>query len=412
MKSGLSWIVVLLAVVNLAALVGGCGPSASELAPTAEEGASAPGSEPGTGETYRIGALVSITGGASVLGVPQRNTFEMLRDELNASGGIRGSDGLLHPVEVFIYDTESEETKAVLATKKLIEEDKVSIILGPSTSGESLAVIDTVQKADVPLISMASSKMIVQPVAERRWIFKVAPNDSLTVQSTLEWLKGEGQTRVAWLSINNAYGDSGKVELEDLAPELGIEIVASERMDVGDTDMTAQLTKIRGTDAEVLIIYSILPEVAIAVKNQYDLGMDLPLYAMGGAAHPKFIELAGRGAAEGARNLAAKLQFVDQLPDSDPQKPVIGRYNQQYQEAFGTGTDMFGGHAYDAFQIAIHAMEAVGSDRAAIRDALEAVDFAGCSGIFQWSPTDHAGMALDSLVKVVVTDGTWQLFQP
>jgi branched-chain amino acid transport system substrate-binding protein len=158
-----------------------------------------------------------------------------------------------------------------------------------------------------------------------------------------------------------------------------------------------------------LVIYSILPEVAIAVKNQHDLGMDLPMYAMGGAAHPKFIELAGMEAAHGARNMAAKLQFVDQLPDDDPQKPVLEQYNEQYQAKFGSGTDMFGGHAYDAVKIALLAMEEAGPDKAAIRDVLEGMDFAGCSGVFDWSATDHAGMAPESMVRIEVVDGMWQL---
>jgi branched-chain amino acid transport system substrate-binding protein len=402
---------------GLVVTMAGCGANTPEQAESA--GAPAGGEASGAGESaveagepYKIGALVSITGGASVLGAPQRNTFEMLGEEIDAAGGITGPDGLLHPVEVVIYDTESEETKAVLAAKKLIEEDQVSMILGPSTSGESLAVLDTVQKAEVPMISMASSKMIVQPVEERKWIFKVGPNDSLTVQSALEWLTEDGHNKVAWLSINNAYGDSGRMELEALAPQYGVEIVASERMDVGDTDMTAQLTKIRGTDAQSLIIYSILPEVAIGTKNQYDLGMDLPVYTMGGADHPKFIELAGPQAAEGARNMAAKLQYVDQLPDDDLQKPVLSTYNEQYEAAFGTRTDMFGGHAYDALKIALQVLEKVGPDRAAIRDELESTSFAGCSGIFNWSEADHAGMVPESMVRIEVIDGQWQMVQP
>ncbi|MFC2037056.1 ABC transporter substrate-binding protein [Chloroflexota bacterium] len=407
MKSRSSSVIALLVVVGLALIVSGCGASAPEPAAENEAGDDAQDASP-----YSIGVLVSITGGASVLGVPERNTIEMLRKELDAAGGITGPDGLVHPVEVFIYDTGSEETKAVLAAKKLIEEDQVSIILGPSTSGESLAIVDTVEKAQVPMISMASSKQIVQPVEERNWVFKVGPNDSLTVQGVLDWLKSQDLTKVAWLSINNAYGDSGKVEFEDLAPALGIEIVASERMDAGDTDMTAQLTKIRGTDAEALIIYSILPELAIAVKNQYDLGMELPLYAVGGAAHPKFVELAGPEAAAGARNVAGKLQFVEQLPDGDPQKPVIKQYTEQYQATFDTGADQFGGHAYDALKIAVRAMEKAGPERAALRDELEHMDFAGCSGLFEWSATDHAGMAVESLVRIAVVDGKWQMVEP
>jgi branched-chain amino acid transport system substrate-binding protein len=403
--------ILLLLALSLALVLSGCGSSAPEPEPAAEE-SGAQEAEAQMGDPYKIGVLVSITGGASVLGVPERNTIEMLQKEVEAAGGIKGPDGLMHPVEVFIYDTESDETKAVLAAKRLIEEDEVSVILGPSTSGESLAVVDTVQKAEVPMMSMASSKMIAQPVEERKWVFKVGPNDTLTVQGILQWVKDEGHSKVAWLSINNAYGDSGKTELDALAPTYGIEVVAAEKMDAGDTDMTAQLTKIRGTDAEELITYSILPEVAIAVKNQYDLGMDLPFFAAGAAAHPKFVELAGPEAAEGAKNLAAKLQFVDELADGDPQKPVIQEYNDKYEEAFGTQTDMFGGHAYDAYQIALLALEQAGSDRAAIRDVLETVVFAGCSGVFDWSPEDHAGMAPESMVRIHVKDGEWALVEP
>jgi branched-chain amino acid transport system substrate-binding protein len=383
-----------------------------EQAPADSDEATIGDEESGVGELFKIGALVSITGGASVLGVPERNTLEMLQAEVEAAGGIKGPDGMMHPVEIVIYDTESEETKAVLAAKKLIDEDEVSIILGPSTSGETLAVVDTVQKAGVPMISMASSIKIVEPVEDRQWVFKVAPNDSLTIRKALDWLTEDGHNKVAWLSINNAYGDSGKVEFEALAPEYGVELVASERMDPGDTDMTAQLTKIRGADADVLIIYSILPELAIATKNQYDLGMDLPVYSLGGAAHPKFVELAGAEAAEGARNLAAKLQFVDQLPEDDPQKAVLKQYSEGYQKQFGTGTDMFGGHAYDAFHITLLALEQAGADKAAIRDVLERIDFAGCSGVFDWSARDHAGMTPESMVRIEVNDSRWKLAKP
>jgi branched-chain amino acid transport system substrate-binding protein len=139
--------------------------------------------------------------------------------------------------------------------------------------------------------------------------------------------------------------------------------------------------------------------------------MDLPFYAVGGSANTKLVELAGQDAAEGARNVAGKLEFVDYLADSDPQKAVIQRYSDQYMAAFGTVADQFGGHADDAFRIAVHALEQVGPDRAAIRDQLEAMNYAGCSGLFQWSATDHAGMAVESLVRIQVKDGRWQLVQ-
>jgi branched-chain amino acid transport system substrate-binding protein len=384
-----------------------------EKAEAAEEEAQAVEEAAEMGEPYKIGAVLSITGGASTLGAPQRNTLEMVQEALNAAGGIQGPDGLMHPVEVIIYDTESDETKTVLAAKKLIEEDQVSVILGASTSGETLAILDTVQKAEVPIISLALSIKIVEPAAERRWSYKTTLNDSIVAEAAVEYLKGQGITKVAWLSSNNGYGDSGLVEFKAMALKGGLDIVAIEKHEVGDTDMTAQLTKIRGTDAEALINWSTLPEGAIIAKNAYDLGLELPIVQTGAANNPKFIESAGPKAAQGIRLFTSKQLVADQLPDTDPQKKLISKYREDYRAAFGDESVEFGGFSYDAFNMAVQAMEKAGPDRAAIRDELEKVqNFVGVSGIYTMSPKDHKGMTLDSVVTVEIADGEYKLLNP
>ncbi|MBI3014271.1 MAG: ABC transporter substrate-binding protein, partial [Candidatus Tectomicrobia bacterium] len=154
-------------------------------------------------ETYKIGAIFAITGPASSLGIPERNTALLIQDEINKKGGIRGPDGQMHPVQIVIYDTASEETKTVLATKKLIEEDRVSAIVGPTQSGESLAIVDTVQKAQIPLISAAASIKIVEPVKDRKWVFKTPQSDTLIASVLIDFLKKKNLSKTAFLSVNN-----------------------------------------------------------------------------------------------------------------------------------------------------------------------------------------------------------------
>lgn len=392
--------VVLLMVAACVVMVAGCRASSVEVASLGQGGE--------TGEPYKIGALVAATGRASSLGVPQRNTFEMLQKVIDAAGGVRGPDGLMHPVEIIIYDTESEETKAVLAAKKLIEDDNVALIMGPTQSGTALALIDTVQKAEIPMIASAASIQIVEPVAERTWVFKTAPSDRLVVQALVEYLERQGITRVAWVSVNTAYGDSGKIEFESVAPDAGITLVASEKFEATDTDMTAQLTKIRGTDAEALVIWSIPPSASAVTKNAFDLGIDIPIFHSHGVGNETFIELATKEAVEGVMFPIGKIVVADQLPADDPQKATLMGYVEAYQAAYGQVPDTFGGHAWDDVYLALQVLEKVGPDRAKIRDELEATQgFVGIGGVFNFSPTDHNGLDTSAITMVRIEDGAW-----
>jgi len=392
-------------VVLILALMGsGCGPATPQ--PTTESGTE-------VGSAYKIGAIFAITGPASSLGIPERDTVQMLQEELDAAGGIMGPDGLMHPVEIIIYDTESDETKAVLAAKKLIEEDQVSLIIGPTQSGTTLAVVDTVQKAEITLISCAASIKIVEPVAEREWVFKTAPSDRLVVEALLNYLKDQGITKVAWMNVNNAFGDSGKVEFEAAAPAAGITIVTSDKFEATDTDMTAQLTNVRGSDAEALIVWSIPPSASAVTKNAFDLGLEIPIFHSHGVGNQTFIELATKEAAEGVIFPIGKIVVADQLPDDDPQKDTLLEYVADYEAAYGVAPVTFGGHAWDAVKLAIQIMEKVGDDRAKIRDELENTQgFVGIGGIFNFSPSDHNGLDTRAITMVRIVDGQWQLVEP
>ena len=197
-------------------------------------------------EPYVVGAVFAITGPASWLGEPERNTVTMVEEEINAQGGING-----HPLQIIIEDTVGEETRTVLAVNKLINKDNVLAIVGPTRSGTTMAVIPIVEKAQVPLISCASAEEIVRPV--KKWVFKTAQSDSHGVLKIYDKLKEMNITRVAVISSTDGYGMEGRKQLKRFAPEYGITIVADETYGPKDTDMTAQLTKIKGTDAQAMV---------------------------------------------------------------------------------------------------------------------------------------------------------------
>lgn len=357
-------------------------------------------------EPYKIGAIFAATGGASMLGLPEKNTTEMMVETLNANGGINGTE-----VKLFLYDTEADPTKANNAVKRLISDDKVDVIIGPTTSGVTMAIIPAIEKAEVPLISCAASVKIIQPV--KPYVFKTPQTDIMAVERIYEKLQADGLKKIAIITVQNGFGDSGRVQLQNLAGKYGLSIVANERYGGKDTDMTTQMTKIKASDAEAVICWGTNPGPAVVAKNRKQLGITIPLYNSHGVASKKFIELA-EGAAEGTILPAGFLLVVDQLADDHPQKKVLADYKAAYEAKFGGSVNTFGGHAYDAFKLAVMAIEAAAKSgevtHASIRDELEKITgFVGTGGVFNFSAEDHNGLTKDGFALVGIKDGNWTL---
>ena len=356
-------------------------------------------------EPYKVGAVFSVTGRTSFLGEPEKKTAVMIAEAINKVGGING-----HPLELVIYDDESDETKAVLAVKRLLKKDKVPVIIGPSLSGNTLAVVKIMNDAKVPLVSAAASNKIVTPVVDRKWIFKVPQSDTHAVEKVYDHLLKNGINKIAIMSVSTGFGASGREELLRLAPQVGIEIVADERYGPKDTDITAQLTRIRGTDAQAIVNWSVGPTQVLAVKNWHDLGMtSIPFYQSHGFGSRKNIKLAA-GAAEGVFCPLGRVNIPDLVPADHPQKKVIEIYNKAYQEKYNEPLSSFGGHGWDALNLVIDALKAVGPDSAKIRDYIEnRTNYIGQHGVFNFSPTDHNGLTKEAFEMVVVKDGDWAL---
>lgn len=353
--------------------------------------------------TIKIGALFAVTGPASFLGEPEKKTLELLVKDINSKGGINGMK-----LEAVIYDTAGDATKAVQLATKLVKDDKVVAIIGPSTTGESMAVIPVAEKERIPLISCAAGIKITEPV--KKWVFKTPANDHVAAEKILNYLNKQKQKKIALLTVTDSFGSSGREQLKLLAKQKGFIIVADEVYGPKDTDMTAQLTKIRGIKPDAIICWGTNPGPAVVTKNVKQLGVKIPLYMSHGVASKKYIELAGADAAEGVMLPAGKLAIYDSLPKSDPQAKLLKEYDQSYKKAFGVEASTFGGYAYDAFMLLTAAIKTSGNTPALIRNGIEQTrKLSSVSGVFTMSPKDHNGLDLSAFEMIKIVKGDWQL---
>ena len=355
-------------------------------------------------DVYKIGGIFSVTGRASFLGDPEKRSLEMAVSAINAAGGIDG-----HMLEAVIYDTEGDPTKAVSGINKLINKDQVLAIIGPSTTPATLAVKSFAERAQVPLISCAAGIAITEPVTP--WTFKTAQSDVLAVAAAYAHMQQVGIKKVALLSVSNAFGESGKQQLEKQAAGFGLTVVAAETFGGKDTDMTAQLAKIRTKAPDAIVCWGTNPGPAVVAKNIQQLEIKVPLYQSHGVASPKFIELAG-AAADGIYLPTGKILVADLLPAGDPQKAALADYIAKYEAQYKMPVSGFGGYAYDAMQMLAKAMAGAGGDKTKIRDNLEKIqNHAGVSGVFNFSAKDHNGLGPDAFVMVRIVNGTWTLIK-
>ena len=353
----------------------------------------------------KIGALFAVSGPAAFLGEPEKNTLEMLVKEINAKGGIKGS-----LLEVVIYDTTGDATKAVQLANRLIKDDKVVAIVGPSTTGETMAVKPVTEKEKIPLISCAAGIKITDPV--NPWTFKTPANDQIAGEKILNHAEKLGQKKLALLTVSDGFGASGREQLKVLAAKKGFTIVADETYGPKDTDMTAQLTKIRGAGADAIICWGTNPGPAVVTRNVKQLGITTPLYMSHGVASKKYIELSGADAAEGVMLPAGKLAVFDKLKSTDPQTKVLAEYDAAYRKAFGVESSTFGGYAYDGLLLIVEAIKKNGATSEQIRNGIEqSSKLVGVSGVFNMSASDHNGLDLSAFEMVKIVKGDWALAQ-
>ena len=355
-------------------------------------------------EPIKIGSILSVTGPAAFLGDPELKTLQLYVEDINKKGGVLGRQ-----IQLVHYDDGSDANKANGFAKRLIDDDKVDLIVGGTTTGSTMSTVPLVEKAGVPFISLAGAVVIVEPV--KKFVFKTPHTDRMAAEKVFEDMKKRGISKVALLSETSGFGQSGKKETEAVAAKYGVTLVANETYGPKDTDMSPQLTKIKNTaGVQAVFVFGLGQGPAIVTKNYKQLGITLPLYQSHGVASDEFLKLAGP-AAEGVRLPSPAQLIPEKLPAGDPQKPVVTAYDKAYKERYKQDVSTFGGYAYDGLMIAVDAIKRAGStDKAKVRDAIEATKgFVGTSGTFNMSPTDHMGLDLSAFRMLEVKGGDWTI---
>jgi branched-chain amino acid transport system substrate-binding protein len=353
-------------------------------------------------DTIKVGAILAVTGPASFLGAPEAKTLEMLVQEANAKGGLGGKQ-----VQLVIKDSGASAEKAISFAKQLIEEEKVLAIIGPSTSGETMAIKNVAEEGKTLLLSCAAAEVIVNPVA--RHVFKTPQKDSDAVIRILQQMKKMGVSKIGVLSSNSGFGKAGKEQIEKLAPQHCVQIAASEVYASTASDLTAEVTKMKAAGVQAIVNWSIEPAQAIVIKNARQIGLTVPIFQSHGFGNIQYVKAAG-AAAEGVIFPAGRLLVAGELPDSNPQKKVLVSYKKAYESKYHEDVSTFGGHAWDAFEILSEAVRRAGTDPEKVRSAVEGLHgFVGTGGVFNFSATDHNGLDANAFEMLTVKDGRFVL---
>lgn len=364
----------------------------------------------------RIGSVVAMTGPASALGLPEKNALELLQEQL------ANDTSLPFTVKFITYDDGSDPTKAVNNVRKLITEDRAHVVICCSTTPTSMAILETVTQAKVPNISLALGQSVIEPVKERHWIFKTPSTDQLQVTGLVDDMVKRGIKKVAFLGLEDSFGEGGWIAMQSVAKAKGVEIVASERFSRTDTNFTPQALKVRQSNPGAVYIHAIPPSSALVHQALKRVGYSGPIYHSGGSANNAFISIGKQDAESALLGTTPVLVYKD-LPDSNPLKPVITKFAALYEKRFNVPkVDIFPGQSWDAGNITLKAAEEavkagaklddLDASRAALRDKIEGVkEFVGVGGIFNYSPTDHLGLDQRSTFISVVKNGEFRLYE-
>lgn len=350
----------------------------------------------------RIGVVVSATGPASFLGDPQQKTLEYYVSKINSTGGLLG-----RKLSLVLYDDASDANKANAFTRRLIIQDEVDAIIGASTTGSTMAMVPQIEAAKVPTISLAAASVIVEPV--KPYVFKMPHSDRMAAYKVLEDMRKRGFTQFALLSDTGGFGKSGRNETLKAAETLGLRVVEDQQYGEKDTDMTPQLTRVKSSSAQAILVFGTGQAPAIIARNYQQLSLKAPLYTTHGQASLEFVKLAGK-AAEGIRMPSPALLIAGSLPANDPQRGVSVEYAKTFETEFKSDVSTFGGYARDALFLLVDAFKRSGdTDKEKVRAALESTKgFVGVSGIYKMSTTDHMGLDTSSFRMVEVVNGAFK----
>jgi len=362
--------------------------------------------EAATGEPIKIGAVVSLTGSYAGLGEPEKQVMELEVERINEAGGVNG-----RPIEVIYEDDATDEAKAVAAAGKLIDQEGVIAIIGATGTGQTMAIRTEVERAGIPQVSMAGGTVITENFSPL--VFQTPWSNTIVVPFTMEALKEAGIERIGVITDSGGFGKDGRAVIAKDAPAAGVTVVADETFNPGDSDMTAQLTKIKASEAEALVIWTAGKEAATILQNAKQLGLTLPIYGSHGNARQEFIDGAG-DAAEGVRLAAGKILRPEAYGEGTDEHAVATGFVDRFEAEYDVAPSTFAGHAYDALYIVVEAARRIEGDITpeALRDEIEKTDgFVGIGGTFSFSASDHNGLSANDLALYEIKSGDWTLVE-
>lgn len=355
----------------------------------------------------KVGVVVSMTGPAATLGVSQKNTVPLLPQSV---AGMK--------IEYIVLDDASNVTSARRNVERLINEDKVDVILGPSISPSSMAVVEVVGKSKTPLISVAASRAIISPMDEdRKWVFKTTYNDDIFATATVGHMKRSGIKRLGIIAFNDAYGDSWTREINTAIEGSPIEIVASEKFNKNDTSVTAQVLKVLSSNPDAVLIVAagtpgVLPQATLVER-----GYKGKVYQTTGVTTTEFLQIGGKSV-EGAIVAQSPAIVAAQLPEGHPTKSIAVEFRKKYEAAYGANSySPFAANFYDAWLVLEDALKRVDPKikpgdvafRAALRGRIEeSADVVTTSGMVKMSPDDHSGYSAEASVLIISKNGQWK----
>jgi branched-chain amino acid transport system substrate-binding protein len=354
-----------------------------------------------------VGVTLSATGPAASLGIPEKNTVEMLPTTIAGQ-----------KINWIVLDDASDTTRAVTNTRKLIAEDKVDLIIGSTVTPNSLAMIDVVADAETPMISVAASARIVDPTNPKtKWVFKTPQNDALMADAIAVSMKANGVKTMGYIGFNDAYGDGWLAEIKRSAQTAGIKVVAEEKYNRSDATVTGQVLKLVAANPDADLIGASGTPGATPQKELVARGYKGKVYQTHGVANPDFLRVVGKDG-NGTLLPIGPMLVYEQLPDSNVVKKVSAEYITAYEAKYGKDSrTTFGGHIYDAWLLFSKAApEALKKAkpgtkefRAALRDALEASNVVGTHGVFVMNAQEHNGLDNRARVMIRIENGQWVL---
>lgn len=354
-----------------------------------------------------IGAVLSLTGGGASLGIPERNTIELLPREIAGQ-----------KIRYVILDDATDSTKAVQAFQKLVSEEKVDFIIGPSVTPTSLAVLDAAGASGTPMVSTAGSQSVIEPpTGGRRWAFKLASPEAAMLAVPLDYLKAHGGKTIGNIAFATAFGDAFTAALDVEGGKRGLKVTGVEKFNLNDTSVTPQVLKLMSAKPDAIFMATSGTPGALPVLELRNRNYPGLLIANQGIANPDFLRVAGK-AAEGVVLASSPVTVAEQLPANHPMREGAMAFVKVYEAKWGANTrNLFGATAWDAYLLFASAVPnalkagqpGTAAFRTAIRDGIEnGPEVKGSAGIYKMTPTDHNGTDSRSLVMVVVKDGLWK----